>query len=60
MQIASKEISEVAGKEGNEMYLLLGIIFIVIGLVMVSNPDLFCDITEGWKNSSGIAVCFMV
>ena len=32
--------------------LLLGIIFIVIGLVMLINPDLFYDITEGWKNSS--------
>ena len=34
------------------MYLLLGIIFIVIGLVMLINPDLIYDITEGWKNSS--------
>ncbi len=34
------------------MYLLLGIIIIVIGLVMLINPDLIYDITEGWKNSS--------
>lgn len=34
------------------MYLLLGIIFVVVGLVMLINPDLFYDITEGWKNSS--------
>ena len=34
------------------MYLLLGIIFIVIGLVMLINPDLFYEITEGWKNRS--------
>ena len=34
------------------MYLLVGIILFVIGLVMLINPDLFYDITEGWKNSS--------
>ena len=34
------------------MYLLFGIIFIIAGLVMLIKPDLFYEITEGWKNSS--------
>ena len=34
------------------MYLLLGIIIVVIGLVMLINPDLVYEITQGWKNSS--------
>ena len=32
------------------MYLLLGVCFLVIGIVMLKYPKIFFDITEGWKN----------
>ena len=36
------------------MYALLSIIFVVLGIIMILNPKLFFDITEGWKsNTSG-------
>lgn len=34
------------------MYLILGIILAIIGIIMLANPKLFYDITQGWKNNS--------
>lgn len=34
------------------MRFIAGVIFIIIGLVMVISPELFYAITEGWKNTS--------
>ena len=40
----------VLGKEGEIMYIVLGIILIIIGGMMIINPKLVWEITESWKN----------
>lgn len=32
------------------MYILVGIVFFVIGLLMVVSPSIFFQITESWKS----------
>ena len=32
------------------MYILVGIVFLVIGLLMVVSPSIFFQITESWKS----------
>lgn len=32
------------------MYILIGIVFLVIGLLMVVSPSIFFQITESWKS----------
>lgn len=34
------------------MYKILGILFIIIGIVMEVKPDLFYQITESWKDTT--------
>ena len=34
------------------MYIVLGIVLAIVGIIMLVNPKLFYDITEGWKNNS--------
>lgn len=34
------------------MYLVLGVIFLILGFIMIFAPKVFYDITQGWKNSS--------
>lgn len=34
------------------MYILLGIILVIIGLVMLIKPEIVFEITESWKHSS--------
>lgn len=34
------------------MYILIGIIFIIIGIVMLISPKTIFQITESWKNIS--------
>lgn len=34
------------------MYLLLGVIFLIIGAVMLFSPETFYEITQSWKNES--------
>ena len=33
------------------MYLIIGIIFLVFGIVLFLKPRLFYDLTESWKNN---------
>ena len=33
------------------MYLIIGIIFLVFGIVLLLKPRLFYDITESWKSN---------
>ena len=33
------------------MYIILGILLCIVGVVMIANPRLFYDIVESWKNS---------
>ena len=54
------------------MYILAGIIFLVIGLLMVVSPSIFFQITESWKSdkanepselfkiSTGVGGCFFI
>ncbi len=34
------------------MYILLGVIFIFVGVLMTVSPRTCYDITQGWKNNS--------
>ena len=34
------------------MYMLLGVIFIVVGIAMVVFPNTYYELTQGWKNNS--------
>lgn len=36
------------------MYIFLGIILVIVGLVMLISPKTFYQITENWKNNSEI------
>lgn len=35
------------------MYVILAIVIIVVGMIMIFNPRLFFDMTEGWKSRGG-------
>lgn len=34
------------------MYILIGIIFIIVGIVMLTSPQTIFQITESWKGTS--------
>lgn len=34
------------------MYLIIGILFLILGVVLFLKPRLFYDITESWKNNA--------
>ncbi len=34
------------------MYLLLGVVFLILGFLMIFEPKVFFNITQGWKNNS--------
>ncbi len=36
------------------MYIFLGIILVIVGVVMLISPKTFYQITENWKNNSEI------
>ena len=38
--------------ENSQMYILIGIVFIIVGLIMLISPKTFYDIIEGWKSVS--------
>lgn len=35
------------------MYLLIGVILFILGIIMIISPKLFFTISESWKNDSG-------
>ena len=39
-------------KEAAIVYIIIGVVFIGIGLLMMLSPSIFYNITQGWKNGS--------
>ena len=51
-QIRWLDLGKLIGGMGNEMYLVIGLVFILSGIMLLVKPRLFFDITESWKHVS--------